>query len=171
MCSRGPTSPSILPDLAAGCSMADMADLDSVEAAWTDLGDVIDTDGHHPGDLYQLVRRPQGLLRTARRASFAPAPTHGPCSNGHSPGAGACSFFPDQHLGRNTARRWGFPSTRCPSGTLASRLAATRPRAISRAACSSGEDTARSIRCSARARRRVPPAFPRESASSSIPNA
>ncbi len=27
-----------LPDLAAGCSMADMADLESVEAAWQDLG-------------------------------------------------------------------------------------------------------------------------------------
>ena len=28
----------ILPDLNAGCSMADMADLDQVEEAWEDLG-------------------------------------------------------------------------------------------------------------------------------------
>src|SRR5262245_37127433 len=32
-----------LPDMAAGCSMADMADLDAVEAAWMDLGELIDT--------------------------------------------------------------------------------------------------------------------------------
>ena len=33
----------ILPDLAAGCSMADMAAINQVEAAWQDLGEVIDT--------------------------------------------------------------------------------------------------------------------------------
>ncbi len=32
----------ILPDLNAGCSMADMADLDSVEEAWDALAEVID---------------------------------------------------------------------------------------------------------------------------------
>ncbi|HUD17126.1 MAG TPA: quinolinate synthase NadA, partial [Acidimicrobiales bacterium] len=34
----------ILPDLGAGCSMADMADIDSVEGAWADLGRVTDLD-------------------------------------------------------------------------------------------------------------------------------
>src|SRR5206468_119316 len=38
----------ILPDMAAGCSMADMADLDAVEAAWSDLSEVIDTDDITP---------------------------------------------------------------------------------------------------------------------------
>src|SRR4051812_21160622 len=38
----------ILPDMAAGCSMADMADLDAVEAAWSDLSEVIDTDDLMP---------------------------------------------------------------------------------------------------------------------------
>ena len=33
----GPHQRVILPDLAAGCSMADMADIDQVEAAWSDL--------------------------------------------------------------------------------------------------------------------------------------
>ncbi|MGE0761125.1 MAG: quinolinate synthase NadA, partial [Pirellulaceae bacterium] len=33
----------VLPDMAAGCSMADMAAIDQVEAAWEDLGEVIDT--------------------------------------------------------------------------------------------------------------------------------
>src|SRR5437763_16297186 len=38
----------ILPDLNAGCSMADMADLDSVETAWAELADVIDVAGVVP---------------------------------------------------------------------------------------------------------------------------
>ena len=33
----------VLPDMAAGCSMADMAGIDQVEDAWADLGSVIDT--------------------------------------------------------------------------------------------------------------------------------
>src|SRR4051812_33796577 len=33
----------VLPDLAAGCSMADMAMIDQVEACWAELGEVIDT--------------------------------------------------------------------------------------------------------------------------------
>jgi len=38
----------ILPDMAAGCSMADMAAIDQVEGAWQDLGEVIDTDDVTP---------------------------------------------------------------------------------------------------------------------------
>ena len=38
----------ILPDLAAGCSMADMADIDQVEGCWEELGEVIDTDDVTP---------------------------------------------------------------------------------------------------------------------------
>ena len=92
-----------LPDLSAGCSMADMADLDSVEAAWADLGEIIDTDdlmpvtyinstaelkafcGRHGGDrLHQLERpgRARLGLRSAPPGPFlpgpAPRPQHGP---------------------------------------------------------------------------------------------
>ena len=38
----------VLPDLAAGCSMADMAAIDQVEAAWADLGETLDTDDITP---------------------------------------------------------------------------------------------------------------------------
>src|SRR5438045_6493740 len=38
----------ILPDMAAGCSMADMAASDQVEAAWQDLGEVIETNDITP---------------------------------------------------------------------------------------------------------------------------
>jgi quinolinate synthase len=39
-----PDQVSILPDLSAGCSMADMADLNKVQAAWQDLSSVLDPD-------------------------------------------------------------------------------------------------------------------------------
>ena len=56
-----------LPDLAAGCSMADMADLDSVEAAWRDLGRRDRRKRLDAGNLRQLFRGSQSVLRTARR--------------------------------------------------------------------------------------------------------
>ncbi len=63
----GPHQQVILPDLNAGCSMADMADIDSVEEAW----DVLATrDRHRSGrsrDLHELLGRPQGLRRPTRR--------------------------------------------------------------------------------------------------------
>ncbi|HTN77294.1 MAG TPA: quinolinate synthase NadA, partial [Pirellulaceae bacterium] len=38
----------VLPDMAAGCSMADMAAIEQVESAWADLGEVIDTNDITP---------------------------------------------------------------------------------------------------------------------------
>jgi quinolinate synthase len=58
-----PEQIAILPDLAAGCSMADMANLAKVERCWRELGEVLD--GGPTGDasdLHQLGSRSQGLL-------------------------------------------------------------------------------------------------------------
>jgi quinolinate synthase len=52
----------VLPDTAAGCSMADMAAIEQVEDAWADLGEIIDTDDITPVTLYQLCRQPEGFL-------------------------------------------------------------------------------------------------------------
>ena len=58
----------LLPDLAAGCSMADMANLANVERCWQETGA-----GHrcrkpgNSGHLYQLGGRSEGVLRTAWR--------------------------------------------------------------------------------------------------------
>jgi quinolinate synthase len=98
----------ILPDLAAGCSMADMAALPQVERAWEVLrdSDVADltvpvTYMNSSADIKGFVGRHGGVVCTssnARRAldwSFA---------RGHR-----VLFLPDQHLGRNTAvRELGF---------------------------------------------------------------
>ena len=66
----------ILPNLAAGCSMADMADIDQVEECWEQLAEVYgdmdapDADGlraRHPGDVHELLGRDQGVRRPPRR--------------------------------------------------------------------------------------------------------
>ena len=98
-----------LPDLSAGCSMADMADLDSVEAAWADLGEIIDTDEMMPvtyinstAELKAFCGRHGGIVCTSSNAravldwAFARRRR--------------ALFFPDQHLGRNTARDHGHPA-------------------------------------------------------------
>ena len=57
----------ILPDLAAGCSMADMARLAQVEDAWDAMVDAGIADVDRPRHLHELLRRHQGVLRRARR--------------------------------------------------------------------------------------------------------
>ncbi len=60
----------ILPDLNAGCSMADMAEISQVEACWETL-ERLGLDGRNPAaDLHELDRRHQGLLRRARRTGL-----------------------------------------------------------------------------------------------------
>jgi quinolinate synthase len=97
-----------LPDLAAGCSMADMADHESVEAAWQDLADVIDTNQLTPvtyinssAELKAFCGRHNGIVCTSSNAAAVLEWSFGRGSR--------VLFFPDQHLGRNTARRMGIP--------------------------------------------------------------
>ena len=57
----------ILPDLNAGCSMADMAEISQVEACWEALERLGLADDTDSADLHELHRRHQSLLRGARR--------------------------------------------------------------------------------------------------------
>jgi quinolinate synthase len=111
----------ILPDLNAGCSMADMADLDSVEEAWDAIAQVSDIDVVVPitymnssAALKAFVGRHRGAVCTSSNAravmtwAFGLGPS-GPLSEPvqHGP-ATKLLFFPDQHLGRNTGFQLGF---------------------------------------------------------------
>ena len=98
----------VLPDLAAGCSMADMAAIEQVEDAWADLGSVIDTSDITPvtyinsaASLKAFCGRHGGIVCTSSNAravlDWAFTKTK------------RVLFFPDQHLGRNTARKMGIP--------------------------------------------------------------
>ena len=103
----GGTRHVILPDLNAGCSMADMADLDSVEEAWDALAAVTDIERIVPitymnssAALKAFVGRKGGAVCTS---SNARAVVTWALSRGDK-----LLFFPDQHLGRNTGYQLGL---------------------------------------------------------------
>lgn len=102
----------VLPDLNAGCSMADMADIDSVEEAWDSIAEVTDISGVLPitymnssADLKAFVGANGGAVCTS---SNARAILEWALNEPDGPGAEQVLFFPDQHLGRNTAMAMGF---------------------------------------------------------------
>ena len=97
-----PAQKVILPDLKAGCSMADMAVLGQVQTAWEhfeDLGiagDIVPvTYMNSSADIKGFVGRTKGVVCTSSNAKRALtwAFEHG----------SKVFFLPDQHLGRNTA--------------------------------------------------------------------
>ena len=57
----------LLPDLNAGCSMADMADIDQVEEAWDDLARVVDVDRLIPVTYMNSAAALEGVRRPPRR--------------------------------------------------------------------------------------------------------
>jgi quinolinate synthase len=110
----GPHQQVILPDLNAGCSMADMADIDSVEEAWETLAEVTDVDRVVPvtymnssASLKAFVGRHGGVVCTSSNARAVLTWALGPDADGTSRGDQVL-FFPDQHLGRNTGFELGY---------------------------------------------------------------
>lgn len=103
----------ILPDLSAGCSMADMAAIQQVEDAWEELGEVIDTDDITPvtyinsaASLKAFCGKHGGIVCTS---SNAPAVLDWAFQQKRR-----VLFFPDQHLGRNTSLKMGITNDEMP---------------------------------------------------------
>jgi quinolinate synthase len=110
---RGERVPVILPDLAAGCSMADMAGIQQIEDAWDQLGEVIDTEDLTPvtyinsaASLKAFVGRHGGIVCTSSNARAA--------IEWSFKRTNRVMFFPDQHLGRNTAIGMGISLDQMP---------------------------------------------------------
>ena len=103
----------VLPDMAAGCSMADMAASEQVEAAWDDLGEVIDSEDITPvtyinsaASLKAFCGKHGGIVCTSSNAAAVLEWSFERTSR--------VLFFPDQHLGRNTALKMGITNDRMP---------------------------------------------------------
>ena len=97
----------ILPDLAAGCSMADMAAIEQIEDAWDQLSEVLDVKDITPvtyinsaASLKAFVGKHGGIVCTSSNAAAAIEWAFARTSK--------VMFFPDQHLGRNTALGLGI---------------------------------------------------------------
>ena len=99
----------ILPDLAAGCSMADMANLIKVRKCWSEISEVLDPD--------EKVTPVTYINSAADLKAFCGSHGGIVCTSSNARGVLEWSFsrrekvlfFPDQHLGRNTGYRMGIP--------------------------------------------------------------
>lgn len=98
----------VLPDLNAGCSMADMADIGQVEACWKELGSEVDT---------QKVVPVTYMNSTAAIKAFTGEHGGAVCTSSNAAAVMKWAFakgekvlfLPDEHLGRNTGYRMGIP--------------------------------------------------------------
>ncbi len=104
----------LLPDLNAGCSMADMADIDAVEEAWEALGRVTDVERIVPitymnssAALKAFVGAHGGAVCTSSNARAVLTWALDPEGRGRAVGDKVL-FFPDQHLGGNTGYELGY---------------------------------------------------------------
>jgi quinolinate synthase len=98
----------ILPDLNAGCSMADMADIGQVEACWSELSSLLDT---------RKVIPVTYMNSTAAIKAFTGENSGSICTSSNAAAVMKWAFetgekvlfLPDEHLGRNTGYRMGIP--------------------------------------------------------------
>ena len=103
----------VLPDLGAGCSMADLAAIDQVESCWDELGEILDTNDITPvtyinsaASLKAFCGRHGGIVCTSSNAAAVLKWAFDRTRR--------VLFFPDQHLGRNTAFAMGVPLAQMP---------------------------------------------------------
>jgi quinolinate synthase len=98
----------VLPDLSAGCSMADMADIGQVNTCWAELGSAVDT---------RKVIPVTYMNSTAAIKSFTGEHGGAVCTSSNANAVMTWAFtqgnkilfLPDEHLGRNTGFRMGIP--------------------------------------------------------------
>jgi len=99
----------LLPDLEAGCYLAETANLPQIEQAWAQLGEVMDVENevtpvtyvNSDAELKAFCGQHGGVVCTSSNAKAVLS-----WALGRRP---RVLFFPDQHLGRNTAKRMGIP--------------------------------------------------------------
>jgi len=122
----------VLPDLNAGCSMADMADIGQVEACWRELATVMDIRNTVPVTY---------MNSTAAIKSFTGENGGAVCTSSNAAAVVKWAFargekvvfLPDEHLGRNTAYRMGIPLDEMAVWDPFQELGGNTPEALRRA--------------------------------------
>lgn len=97
----------ILPDMRAGCSMADMADIDQTEIAWEELTDTFG-DSIVPITYVNSTAAIKAFIGKHGGATVTSSNAHDIVRWALEAGE-RILFLPDQHLGRNTAYDLGVP--------------------------------------------------------------
>ncbi|SFE77948.1 quinolinate synthase NadA [Nitrosomonas sp. Nm166] len=109
-----PEQIAILPDMAAGCSMADMASLSNVERAWRELAEILDPDEsitpvtyiNSAADLKAFCGEHEGIVCTSSNATKVLQWSFKQREK--------VLFFPDQHLGRWSGHQLGISLEEMP---------------------------------------------------------
>ncbi|MDR3232459.1 MAG: quinolinate synthase NadA [Planctomycetaceae bacterium] len=102
----------VLPEPEAGCSMADMATLEAVERCWENLGQSINLGDVVPVTYVNSTAELKAFC--GRHSGYACTSTNARSILTRALGTGGQKrvlFFPDQHLGRNTALRMNIPES------------------------------------------------------------
>lgn len=128
---RQPYQTVVLPDLNAGCSMADMAEIGQVEACWRELeaigklGIVPITYMNSSAAIKAFTGRNGGSVCTSSNAAAV--------IRWAFERSDRILFLPDEHLGRNTAYALGIPLDRMAVWDPYKELGGNRPEEIHRA--------------------------------------
>ncbi|MEK6685221.1 MAG: quinolinate synthase NadA [Pseudomonadota bacterium] len=123
----------ILPDMAAGCSMADMANLSNVERAWRELKEILDPDEvitpvtyiNSAADLKAFCGEHEGIVCTSSNA--------GKVLQWSFKQREKVLFFPDQHLGRWSGHQLGIPLEEMPVWDFDEPMGGLTPEQIKKA--------------------------------------
>jgi len=122
----------ILPDLNAGCSMADMADIGQVEACWSELSSLVDS---------RKIVPITYMNSTAAIKAFTGEHGGSVCTSTNAAevmkwafeSSEKVLFLPDEHLGRNTGYRMGIPLDQMVIWDPYQELGGNTPEAIQKA--------------------------------------
>jgi quinolinate synthase len=122
----------VLPDLNAGCSMADMADIVQVEACWSELASVLNS---------RKVIPLSYMNSTAAIKAFTGEHCGSVCTSSNAAAVLEWAFekgekvlfLPDEHLGRNTGYRLGIPLDKMIVWDPLQELGGNRPEAVRKA--------------------------------------
>jgi quinolinate synthase len=123
----------ILPDMAAGCSMADMANLSNVERAWRELAEILEPDElitpvtyiNSAADLKAFCGDHEGIVCTSSNASKVLQWSFKQREK--------VLFFPDQHLGRWSGHQLGIPLEEMPVWDFDEPMGGLTPEQIKKA--------------------------------------
>lgn len=122
----------VLPDLNAGCFMADMADIGQLEACWSELASVVNS---------RKVIPVSYMNSTAAIKAFTGEHRGSICTSSNAAAALEWAFgkgerilfLPDEHLGRNTGNRLGIPLDEMIVWDPLKELGGNRPDALRKA--------------------------------------
>ena len=106
---RAPHQTVVLPDLGAGCHLAECADIFTVRDAWAQMTAALPGQARDPAHLHELGRRPEGVRGRARRRGLHLGQRREGVPLGAVARATRCSSSPTSTSGATRPAAWAWP--------------------------------------------------------------